>query len=140
MEFKQDGGQWKRRKLNDTNEFKIVTPGKNIIPIPNFIDTRRKFKKRRGVKGGQSLYHRRIIPLYMNNNPNNNLIGHYYCNLFTGQWRRCSSGKQKIVSKFNNKIRKLDKAIAERCAQIKIVLTDVMINDLINIVCTFVNL
>lgn len=136
MEFKQENGSWKRRKLNPSSEFKIVTPEKNIIPIPNFIDTRRKFKKKRGVKGGQSFYHRRIIPLYRNNN----LIGHFYCNLFTGQWRRCSSGKQKIVSKFNNKIRKIDKAIAERCAQIKIVLTDVLLNDLITIVCTFVNL
>lgn len=138
MEFKQENGSWKRRKLNasNSNEFVVVTPEKNVIPIPNFIDSRRKFKKRRGVKGGQSFYHRRIIPLYRHSR----LIGHFYCNIFTGQWRRCCSGKQKIVSNINTKIRKIDQAITERRAQIKIVLSDVILNDLINIVCTFVNL
>ncbi len=134
MEFKQDGtGQWKRRKLNNTNEFKIITAEKNIIPIPNFIDTRRKFKKRKGLRGGQSWYHRHVIPLYRNH-------GHYYCNIFTGQWRVGRCYNKILLPSFNQKIRKIDKVIAERHKQIHVVLTDFVLKDLICIICEFVNL
>lgn len=134
MEFKFVIDKWERKKIKNSTQWSIITQEKNVVPIPNFMDTRRRLlKKTKGYR--RTSFYRDILPMLAVTEPSRRC--HYICNLLTGKWRRTKSRPKTHYLSLCHRLRKFDKECLQRRQQIKESFANVFPKELSSIVCLY---
>jgi len=146
MEFNVLNGRLLRREIKDSTQFTIVTEDRNVVTIPNFIETKQaryaELEKRNG--GWQSIavssniyYGGDVIPTFHIHNFHVNVVEDYCCDILTGRWYfsgdSCRTDTAIELRTLMDELKKIDRRV-----KIKELLIDVIVpKELRAIVCEY---